>query len=81
MIDEGTTSSGSTMTEIEGVIEHGTRREIAVAYAAKIRACSDEPELMAGPPWSDWNRAIGVRFGLKGLGEIKREAWRLVDAD
>lgn len=34
---------------------------------------------MAGPPWSDWNRAIGARFGLKALGEIKREAWRLVE--
>jgi hypothetical protein len=67
------------MSRLDDVIASGTRAEISRAYADEIIAWQEE-KLMHGPPWSEWNRGIGARFGLEGLGQIKREAWRLVDA-
>lgn len=64
---------------IEDAIATGTRRQIARAYADEIIDWK-RTKLMHGTPWSEWNHAIAKRFGEKGLGQIKREAWRLVDA-
>ena len=64
---------------LEEAIADGTRAQIASAYADAILAWQKD-KLMHGPPWSEWNRGIMERFGIEGLGKIKREAWRLVDA-
>lgn len=64
---------------LDEAIADGTRAQIARAYADEILGWQKE-RLMHGVPWSEWNRGIASRFGEKGLGQIKREAWRLVDA-
>jgi hypothetical protein len=77
--DELTT--GMPMSELLSTIltPNVTQAKVIPLYAAEIRRQS--PALMHGPVWKVINDAIVSRWSERGLVRIKKEAWRLIDAE
>jgi hypothetical protein len=69
-----TLTHGHIAIEAECADEQFSRENVALTYALAMRGDDSTTD------WSRANKAIADRWGMRGLEDVKEQAWALIEA-